>query len=288
MGPVLYTFCFTLIQLSLSQSTTMSTSSTTESTEFTEFPFSLTLEVIVLLSIIICCPICIIAFCLWQKRKTKRCAKEHAKRVHALISDKNNEQRASLKKQEPHSVVDLQKMQGRGVMPLPFTQRIASTPSSDQHLDKISEADSSKRQKTTKKAKKFTTFQKVLSVSVDVDATNNPMESASILPVVENDVNEPPPDSMPNETAFNAIAGVPIQKKEKKEKEEEKKVDLLQIAQNQMAEAPIPSLQTLFGRRVKNKNDPESSDDDDSLFQRQRDFASKEKNEVNDTIVFDV
>merc|ERR1719411_1062241 len=93
------------------------------------------------------------------------------------------------------------------------------------------------------------------------------MESASVLPDIEDDVDEPPPEQIPKAKTFDAITGAPI------ENEEEKKVNLLQRAQSQMAEPP-PSLQTLFGRRVKSKDDPESSDDDDSLFQRQRDFAS--------------
>lgn len=263
--------------MSQSTTTTMSTSlSTTAIGESNEFPIAIfELEVIVLISIIICCPLCIGAFCFYQKRKTKRCAKEHAKRIHALISNGNNEHRKSLKKQESHSFVPLQKMQSRGVMPLPFTQRIASIPTTlNEQTDKVSDS-------TKKKEKKSLTFSKVLSVSVDDNVMNNLMESASVLPIIEDDVNEPPPKQLPKQKTFDAITGAPIQSNES-----ENDVNLLQIAQDQMSNEQIPSLQTLFGRRVKSKNDSDSSDDDDSLLQRQRDFASenvKNENQMNES-----
>eukprot|EP01084_Bolivina_argentea_P126432 223868_1 len=137
------------------------------------------------------------------------------------------------------------------------------------------------------------------------------LRSALDLPVIENDVAQSPPTVKPNAQTFDPRTGVPQQpsvmvplKSKESDSEEHNNVlktrnvpitddndaptdpddgasssgaplasshDQLLSPQQQMAAQPMPSLQSIFGRRVDNKDD---SDSDDSLLKRQQTFAA--------------
>ena len=170
-----------------------------------------------------------------------------------------------------------------------------------------------KNKSKNKKAPNFMKVQSVSGVGNKVD-----MESALILPDVEDDVDDDaPPEAIPRTKTFDAKTGAPIEIEldavvngDNKNRERIKTEDierslsipvdddakgnmsdsssgeplddndknLLQIAHQQMESKPPPSLQTIFGRKVINKD--EESESEDSLLKRQQDFEQGKETEI--------